>query len=219
MQHSYAPTNAIPNSTSDFGGIRPTINQPLSINLARTLQTSLTNEQLAKHNLIVLEKPQNVELLGSFFGETQNRASAAPILIKLTNYRNLAKEPASRITALPCAWLAKFKKRLDALREFAAEDDIVVSEASVEQAFCFAAKLRDVAQPDTFLLGNGNIRLLWLNTEKEQVGLQFLGDGRAQYICFRKTGKRLETTMGDRDCTALMPFISGLGLMHVMQLS
>jgi hypothetical protein len=202
---------------SDLGYVSQSSIPFLRENFPRTLQTSLTNEQLAQHNLIVLDRPGNDQLLNKFLGETQNRASAAPVLLKLTNYRNLAKELSSQITSPPCAWLAKFKTRLNALREFAAEDDITVSEASVEQAFGFTAKLRDVAQPDTFLLDNGNVRLLWLNAEKEQVGLQFLGDGRVQYVCFRKAGKRLETTMGDRDCTTLMPFISGLGLMHVMQ--
>jgi hypothetical protein len=68
---------------------------------------------------------------------------------------------------------------LDALR-----DAEPFSESSLADLRSFLTTLQLTERPSIFLLDNGNLRLLWRNDAKEQVGLQFLGDGVVQFVMF-----------------------------------
>jgi hypothetical protein len=69
--------------------------------------------------------------------------------------------------------------RIDALR--AGE---TFSEASLADFRSFLEPLLLVQRPSIFLLDNGNLRALWRNALKEQVGLQFVGRGVVQFVIF-----------------------------------
>ena len=61
-----------------------------------------------------------------------------------------------------------------------------VSESSIQNFEEFLRKFPSARRPSVFLLDNGNVRALWLNEQKEQVGLQFLGDREVQFVIFAR---------------------------------
>jgi len=105
-------------------------------------------------------------------------------------------------------WIRNVQDRIRKLRSFAAEDGVVVSEESFSDALGFAKRLpRSVeVQPGTFLLDNGNFRFLW-NARRQQIGLQFLGNGLIQYVLFVKDGERISTIMGQASEALAMEII------------
>jgi hypothetical protein len=56
--------------------------------------------------------------------------------------------------------------------------------ASISDFHFFIDPLPLASRPAIFLLENGNLRALWKNDAKEQVGLQFLGAGAVQFVMF-----------------------------------
>jgi hypothetical protein len=58
------------------------------------------------------------------------------------------------------------------------------SNASLRDLRAFLDMLPLARRPAIFLHDNGNLRALWKNEAKEQVGLQFLGNGEVQFVIF-----------------------------------
>lgn len=80
----------------------------------------------------------------------------------------------------------------DRLRELNVEahvDGDTLSEASVRDLREFIQSIGATKRPSIFLLDNGNIRALWRGTNGQQVGLQFLGSGRVQFVIFSQREK------------------------------
>jgi hypothetical protein len=70
-----------------------------------------------------------------------------------------------------------------------------LSGPSLDDVQLFLDPLTLARRPGVFLLDNGNFRLLWKNNDsKEQVGLQFLGEGIVQFVMFAK--RELRGAMG-----------------------
>lgn len=46
-------------------------------------------------------------------------------------------------------------------------------------------------RPSLFLNDNGNLRALWKNDQREQIGLQFLGGGNIEFVIFKQRKGRL----------------------------
>ncbi|WP_174279910.1 hypothetical protein [Sphingomonas bacterium] len=113
------------------------------------------------------------------------------------------------------AWLGALLARVDALRAGAADEDVPFSEASARAALDFARDLRATRQPGAFLIGNGNIRLLWTEGE-EQIGLQFQNGGKVQFVMFARRATRMVTHMGDDDATGIKRQIVASGLRHLL---
>lgn len=59
-----------------------------------------------------------------------------------------------------------------------------VSTSSLTDLQKFLSILSFTKRPSIFLQDNGNFRILWKNEIKEQVGLQFLGNGVIQFVTF-----------------------------------
>jgi hypothetical protein len=60
------------------------------------------------------------------------------------------------------------------------------SESSLANLGLFLDSLPLIERPAIFLLDDGNLRAVWRNAAKEQVGLQFLGNGVVQFVMFVK---------------------------------
>jgi len=60
------------------------------------------------------------------------------------------------------------------------------SESSLADLRSFLDSLPPIERPAIFLLDDGNLRAVWRNAAKEQVGLQFLGKDVVQFVMFVK---------------------------------
>ena len=76
------------------------------------------------------------------------------------------------------------RNRLQQIKEDAATEHEPVSDSSLNDFATFISLTLPTRRPSLFLLEKGNIRALWLNDKKEQVGLQFMGDGEVQFVMF-----------------------------------
>jgi hypothetical protein len=80
----------------------------------------------------------------------------------------------------------ELSKRVQFLKVEAEIDRVPFSESSLAD---FRSFIRDIglgARPSLFLNDNGNLRALWKNDRREQIGLQFLGDGNIQFVIFKQ---------------------------------
>ena len=79
-----------------------------------------------------------------------------------------------------------YTQRIEELRNEAAIGRIEVNGAS-ERDFWSLVRLGD---PDrragVVLLDNGNLRAVWKGEDATHVGIQFLGEGRAEYVIFKR---------------------------------
>ena len=114
------------------------------------------------------------------------------------------------------AWMNLLAERLDELRGIAREEELLFSEASAAEALAFAQGLDATQCPGAFLIGNGNVRLLW-SVGPEQIGLQFKGNGTVQFVLFAKRRERIATVMGDDDVQAIPRQITAAGLRHLLR--
>jgi hypothetical protein len=60
------------------------------------------------------------------------------------------------------------------------------SESSLADLRSFLASISLIERPAIFLLDDGNLRAVWRNAAKEQIGMQFLGNGVVQFVMFVK---------------------------------
>jgi hypothetical protein len=79
---------------------------------------------------------------------------------------------------------AQVEDRLRELHIDALRNADAFSESSLADLRYFLDSLPLVERPSIFLLDDGNLRAVWRNAAKEQVGLQFLGAGVVQYVMF-----------------------------------
>jgi hypothetical protein len=82
------------------------------------------------------------------------------------------------------AALAQVHQRLATLKVQALLQEEPFSEASLADLIEFLRELPFVQRPALFLLDNGNLRAVWKNDWKEQIGLQFLGGQIVQFVIF-----------------------------------
>jgi hypothetical protein len=81
--------------------------------------------------------------------------------------------------------ITELSKRVQFLRVEAEIDRVPFSDASLSDFQAFMREIRPV-RPSLFLNDNGNLRALWKNNRREQIGLQFLGDGNVQFVIFKE---------------------------------
>ena len=82
-------------------------------------------------------------------------------------------------------------KRAQFLRIEAAFDCVRCSDASFTDFQAFMHQMRPMVRPSLFLNDNGNLRALWRNDQREQVGFEFLGEGNIQFVIFKQRKGRL----------------------------
>jgi len=77
-------------------------------------------------------------------------------------------------------------QRIQTLKVEAVLDQVPFSVASYSDFIAFMAEAQPKARPSLFLNDNGNLRAVWRNPSREQVGLQFLGSGNVQFVIFKQ---------------------------------
>lgn len=82
--------------------------------------------------------------------------------------------------------------QVEELRQVAVEEDEAFSDDSAAVALRFCHELTADHEPAIFLMANGNLRTVWQNKAKDQIGIQFMPHGLLQYVILR-----------DRDGTTL----------------
>ncbi len=80
----------------------------------------------------------------------------------------------------------EISKRLQFLRIEAEIDRIPFSDASFTDFQSFMREIGSRVRPSLFLNDNGNLRALWKNDRREQIGLQFLGESNIQFVIFKQ---------------------------------
>jgi len=109
-------------------------------------------------------------------------ASTEPVqelLLQITGER-----PASVLDKARMA--IEISNRLQFLKIEAEIDRVPFSEASLADFQAFIRETGFRARPSLFLNDNGNLRALWKNDRREQIGLQFLGEGNIQFVIFKQ---------------------------------
>lgn len=77
--------------------------------------------------------------------------------------------------------------RVQELFELSIDEKLPFNQASKYHLFLFLNKLKWNIRPSVFLVGNGNLRLLWLEErDLRQVGIQILPDGTLQCVLINK---------------------------------
>ena len=93
-----------------------------------------------------------------------------------------------------------YRSRIEELRRFAALDGFSVSKASEKDFWSFLTSMPFVCKAEMVLLDNGNLRVIWDDEDDNHIGLQFLGNGRLQYVIFRrKKGSSHVSRVAGRD--------------------
>lgn len=80
----------------------------------------------------------------------------------------------------------KYTRRIEQLRGYAEEDGIFVNNASVRDFWSFVRLGDPDRRAGVMLLDNGNLRAVWKDDDASHVGIQFFGDGRAEYVIFNR---------------------------------
>jgi hypothetical protein len=104
----------------------------------------------------------------------------------------------------------EIESRLRELRIDAESNGDAFSDASVNELRAFLDSLPLARRPAVFLLDNGNLRALWKNEAKEQIGLQFLGNGAVQFVIFsqRQNAGDMAREAGVRPLSAVRALIA-----------
>jgi hypothetical protein len=107
-------------------------------------------------------------------------------------------------------------ERLHELRYDAESSDAPISENSVRDLGYFVSKTLPGRRPAIFLLNNGNVRALWTNDKKEQVGLQFLGEGEIQFVIFVQRATMIARDHGTESLSGILARIWYSGAAHLL---
>jgi len=78
--------------------------------------------------------------------------------------------------------------RIHELRTDARAEGQPISAASEADLLAFLTDCVFTRRPFITLLDNGNLRALWKNAAREQIGIQFRGGGLVQYVFFSRRG-------------------------------
>jgi hypothetical protein len=157
----------------------------------RVIQTTMTDSELAKRNLGIVVGDDGVSKMYDFTDSQSMRLFKDNLIpsAEPTKSYNRWKRRAP-------TWTKKFSARISELKSLAIEDDIQINLASVDAAEVFLGSEPFIKLPSVFLLNNGNVRLLWTNGKQEQVGLQFQGTTKVQYVIFVMRDGVMAESMG-----------------------
>lgn len=187
----------------------------------RVFQTSLTDTELGAKNLIVTQFPDNDEHWGKVFSDEngKNFPLLHGIFQKKKDVSSFIAERRIVKPHHPENWKVRFDERITDLKEISLEDGVESSEKSVSYAKEFLGKVNFSDLPSIFLSGNGNVRIVWSNIRKEQVGLQFKDDGIVQYVFFKINNSdnlTHEHIMGMMKIDSIIELIGDLGLNRIL---
>jgi hypothetical protein len=113
---------------------------------------------------------------------------------------------------------AQIEDRLRELHVDALRNVEPFSESSLADLRSFLDSLSFTERPAIFLLEDGNLRAVWRNADKEQVGLQFLGGGIVQFVMFvrRRQPPIMSRSAGTDTLTAVSTLIKNNDCSHLL---
>jgi len=170
----------------------------------RTLLTRLTDDQLRDYGLEVVPR-----------GST-NASFGTVVDIRLAGSMMLDWLVEPKTTELASDWLDSLAERIEDLRTIAEAEGAPFSAESAEQALKFVTEFKPSIRPSAFLVGNGNVRLVWVAASGEQVGLQFRGADEIQYVLFKSRQGKLVHVMGTDTHAGCVETVRALGLSRLM---
>lgn len=109
--------------------------------------------------------------------------------------------------------LPKALRRISELRHIAESEGLRFSEESGQDLKRFLL-VADFAAPSLFLLENGNLRAVW-SEGSTQIGIQFLGENRGQFILLDGEGIEPHQIMGTHNLATIQKLIEGSGIDEV----
>ncbi len=82
--------------------------------------------------------------------------------------------------------LNAYQARLSALQNFAVDDGYSLNQGSVDDFWLFVRTEHDIRKGSVVIIDNGNLRMMWMDRQVSQLGLQFLGNNEIQYVIFKQ---------------------------------
>ncbi len=76
---------------------------------------------------------------------------------------------------------SSYRSRIEYLRNEAAHDGYPLNKDSEADFWQFVRFASGIRKGGLVLMDNGNLRAVWMDNQGSRIGLQFLGDGMAQY--------------------------------------
>lgn len=154
---------------------------------ARVFQTFMSDEELASRNIAVFPASQNRWVLGDVGAFSRNIP-----LMHAVNSHTKADFGIKSLGIINEIFLSKIdviseiESRISELIEISKEEKIPISLESISRARSFFKNLNFNVTPSIFLAANGNLRIIWQSSRKEQVALQIKAEkDEAQYVIFR----------------------------------
>ena len=187
--------------------------------IIRTFESLLTDEDFASAGLKVEHHPKrNASFIypaSRLIADDGENCLLHPSSISTRHFR-----PESFIYTDSCLnrWensdLSAVIERLKELQEVAAEEEIEFHEASAQEAIEWLRSIAPRELPSAFLVNNGNVRLLWREDGK-QLGVQFLGNGLAQFV-FLGENDQTDRVLGTRSVHDLGKLIAALDVRDIV---
>lgn len=85
----------------------------------------------------------------------------------------------------PVTWEA-YRRRIEDLRDYGEDDEIQVKKDSERDFWSFVRSAPLSQKAALFLMDNGNLRAVWKGEDSSHIGLQFLGQKKAEYVIFKR---------------------------------
>ena len=86
---------------------------------------------------------------------------------------------------VPAAWKV-YRCRIVELRGYGEEDGIQINEESEKDFWLFVYSAPLSGKAAMFLMDNGNLRAVWKGEDSSHIGIQFLGQQKAEYVIFKR---------------------------------
>ncbi len=85
-------------------------------------------------------------------------------------------------------FVSSYRSRIEYLRSEATHDGYPLNKDSEADFWQFVRLASSIRRAGLVLMDNGNLRAVWKDSQGSRIGLQFLGDGMAQYVMFGRNG-------------------------------
>ena len=92
--------------------------------------------------------------------------------------------------------IRQYRQRIAQLRAYALEDGFDLNEASQNDFRRFVESIPDMRRASLILDENGNLRANWRDDGTGQAGIEFFGDGTAEFVFYYEPNDVWEAGMG-----------------------
>lgn len=103
----------------------------------------------------------------------------------LMRWRTRRRPSPSSVTSRTGAQRDAYRARVETLRSYADLDEINVHSESERDFWAFMESLPEAPKAEIVLMGNGNFRAVWEDTEQGRLAIQFMGAQRGEFVIFK----------------------------------